>query len=81
MGDAAKERRDRGLAGKAPKYDNVMLAAESKYLQEALTLHKQGKLPLEVDSVFPFTDDGVKDAFDKLDTARVRGKVVIKLES
>jgi NADPH:quinone reductase-like Zn-dependent oxidoreductase len=46
-----------------------------------LTLHTQGKLPLEVDSVFPFTDDGVKDAFDKLDTARVRGKVVIKLES
>ena len=43
-------------------------------------MYEAGDLPVVVEAVYPFTDQGVKDAFAHLDTGRTRGKVVVKVD-
>jgi NADPH:quinone reductase-like Zn-dependent oxidoreductase len=65
-----------GMIGWGEVYDCIILAQEPKYLQEAIDT-----LPAEnivVDSAFGF--EKVKDAFERLDTSRARGKVVVEID-
>ena len=42
-------------------------------------LNKPGKLTIPIDSVYDFSEGGVKAAFERLDEGRARGKVVIEV--
>jgi len=57
-----------------------MLTPSNEYLKSAIDLYEQGGLPLEIDSTFPFNDSGIQKAFERLDTARARGKVVVDFD-
>lgn len=65
-----------GKLGLGPSYTCVNLLYKTAFLEEILRL-----LPMEkivIDSTFEF--DQVKEAFERLNTGRTRGKVVIKIE-
>lgn len=57
----------------------INLTPSKEYLQKAIDLQAKGELQVDVDSVFPFTEEGVNQAFAKLDTGRAKGKVVIEM--
>ncbi|GAB7352680.1 hypothetical protein MBLNU459_g3041t1 [Dothideomycetes sp. NU459] len=63
-----------GRWGLGLKYDCVNLAFDRGYLEEALRLDKQ---KIAVDSTFEF--DQVREAFERLNTGRTRGKVIVKV--
>jgi len=54
------------------------LEPSASYLQTAIDMYEKGDLVIEIDSVYKF-DGGVIDAFERLDTGRARGKVVIEM--
>jgi NADPH:quinone reductase-like Zn-dependent oxidoreductase len=63
-----------GKIGWGEVYDCIILEGKKEYLEDAL------KLPLEkivVDSTFPF--EQLKEAFERLNTGRARGKVVVEI--
>nr|POF13040.1 reticulon-4-interacting protein 1 like, mitochondrial [Quercus suber] len=65
----------RGWAGLGESYDVIILGMRKEWLEEATTT-----LDAEqcfVDSVFSF--DQVKEAFERLNTGRAKGKVVVKV--
>ena len=65
--------------GLGPRYNLINLKAEQPLLDAILPVYEQGKLTIPIDSTFSFTDQGVKDAFAKLDSARAKGKIVVKV--
>jgi reticulon-4-interacting protein 1, mitochondrial len=56
------------------KYDCISLDPRKEYLEEALQLPKE---KIIIDSTFAFDD--VKAAFERLNTGRARGKVVVEI--
>ncbi|OIW25366.1 alcohol dehydrogenase [Coniochaeta ligniaria NRRL 30616] len=69
----------RALAGRislGSSYTCVNLDCKRSYLEEVLRLPKE---KIIIDSTFDF--DHVREAFDKLNTSRTRGKVVIKIST
>jgi NADPH:quinone reductase-like Zn-dependent oxidoreductase len=69
----------RWLAGKTgwgEVYDAIILDGKKEYLQEATELPTD---MIVIDSTFQFAQ--VKEAFERLNTGRTRGKVVIEIES
>ena len=65
-----------GRAGLGPSYDCVNLDLNKTFLEETL------RLPLDkivIDSTFGF--DQVREAFERLNTGRARGKVIINVAS
>lgn len=68
-------RRWLGRLGLGVEYDCVNLAMNKQWLEETF------KLPLDkviIDSAYPF--DKVKEAFERLNTGRTQGKVVITMD-
>jgi len=68
-----------GKFGLGPRYYCINLTAKAEFLSPALELFNDGRLVVPIDSVFPFTEQGVRDAFERLDTGRAKGKVVIQV--
>lgn len=64
-----------GAVGLGHSYDCIILETKPQWLEEAAKLDSRDII---IDSVFGFTK--VKDAFEKLDTGRCRGKVVIDIQ-
>jgi NADPH:quinone reductase-like Zn-dependent oxidoreductase len=63
-----------GKIGWGELYDCITLEGKKEYLEEAL------ELPVDkivIDSTFPF--EQLKEAFERLDTGRARGKVVVEI--
>jgi len=67
----------RGYFGLGESYDVVMLEMKTEWLQEAAETLTPDEI--FIDSVFPFED--AKKAFEKLNTGRTRGKVVVKIQN
>jgi NADPH:quinone reductase-like Zn-dependent oxidoreductase len=65
----------RGQVGLGESYDVVILATKKEWLEEATKILTAEQL--FVDSVFPF--DEAKKAFERLNTGRAKGKVVVKI--
>ncbi|KAI2618254.1 alcohol dehydrogenase [Hypomontagnella submonticulosa] len=63
-----------GRTGLRPSYTCVNLEFNYHFLEEVLSLPKD---KIVIDSVFEF--DQAKEAFDKLNTGRVRGKLIIRV--
>ncbi|KAF7531381.1 hypothetical protein G7054_g8910 [Neopestalotiopsis clavispora] len=63
-----------GRVGLGPSYTCINLEYKDAYLKEALTLPKN---KIIIDSVFDF--DQVREAFERLNTGRVKGKVVVQV--
>ena len=64
-----------GKFGWGEKYDCIILDPRKEYLEEAVRM-----LPVEkimVDSTFAFDD--AKEAFERLNTGRARGKVIVEV--
>ncbi|KAI7553163.1 NAD(P)-binding protein [Hortaea werneckii] len=67
----------RGYFGLGESYDVVVLELKKEWLQEAVdTLRPE---EIFIDSTFNFED--AKKAFERLDTGRARGKVVVKVQN
>jgi len=64
-----------GRTGLGNPYDCVNLELNAKYLEETLRLPRE---KITIDSIFEF--DQVPDAFERLNTARTRGKVVVRIQ-
>jgi NADPH:quinone reductase-like Zn-dependent oxidoreductase len=64
-----------GKTGWGEVYDAIVLEGKKEYLEEALNLPGE---KIVIDSTFPF--EQLKDAFERLNTGRARGKVVIDIE-
>lgn len=65
-----------GMLGWGEHYDCIILKQDVGYLQEAVdTLPKER---IVIDSTFGF--EQVREAFERLDTGRARGKVVVEVE-
>lgn len=64
-----------GLWGFGPKYECIILEAKKEWLEE---INAYNDNDVTVDSVFPF--DRTPEAFERMNTGRCRGKVVIELE-
>lgn len=64
-----------GKAGFGRSYTCVNLLFKTSFLEESLQLPKE---KIIIDSTFDF--DQVKEAFEKLNTERTRGKVVVRIE-
>jgi NADPH:quinone reductase-like Zn-dependent oxidoreductase len=65
-----------GMIGWGEVYDCIILEHNAEFLREALELPVDKIL---IDSVFEF--DKAKEAYERLNTARARGKVVVRIES
>lgn len=65
----------RGRVGLGPSYTCINLLFKKAFLEEVLHLPKVG---IVIDSTFAF--DQVKEAFERLNTGRTRGKIVIKID-
>ncbi|KAI7024406.1 hypothetical protein KC355_g1410, partial [Hortaea werneckii] len=67
----------KGYFGLGESYDVVVLELKKEWLQEAVdTLRPE---EIFIDSTFNFED--AKKAFERLDTGRARGKVVVKVQN
>jgi len=64
-----------GAWGYGPKYECIVLDAKKEYLEGVNDLKSEDVI---VDSTFSF--DQTKEAFERLNTGRCRGKVVIEIE-
>ena len=70
-----------GWLGLAPSYHAIDLQPSPAALESILPLvSKPGGLTIPIDSVYDFTDEGVRSAFERLDSGRARGKVVVKVK-
>ena len=67
-----------GWWGSGFRYYNVQLEQRKDYLAEACDALEQGKLEVIVDSTFAFDD--VPKAYERLNSARARGKVVVSVK-
>ena len=65
-----------GMIGWGEHYDCIILAQDKGYLQEAVDRLPREKIA--VDSTFGFGE--VKQAFERLNTGRARGKVVVEVD-
>lgn len=65
-----------GKLGLGPSYSCVNLEFKYPYLEEILSLPKD---KIIIDSTFGF--DQVREAFDRLNTSRTRGKVVVRVSA
>lgn len=67
----------RGVAGLGESYDIIMLEMKKEWLEEA----KETLTPdsIFIDSTFGFGE--VKQAFERLNTGRARGKVVVRIDA
>lgn len=65
-----------GYLGLGNSYECIVLEAKQEWLDESTKL--QGEDQIIIDSVFDF--DRAKEAYERLDTGRARGKVVVKLQ-
>ncbi|KAK6210817.1 hypothetical protein LQW54_005865 [Pestalotiopsis sp. IQ-011] len=65
-----------GRVGLAPSYTCINLSYEEAYLREALILPRE---KIVIDSTFDFAQ--VRQAFERLNTGRVKGKVVVKVSA
>ncbi|GAA6064349.1 hypothetical protein JCM10212_004675 [Sporobolomyces blumeae] len=68
----------KGYFGFGPRYRCIMLDSKKEYLDELDALVNAGKLDVVVDSVFAF--DEVPQAFEKLNSGRARGKIVVRVK-
>ncbi|KAK5942924.1 hypothetical protein PMZ80_003929 [Knufia obscura] len=64
-----------GQWGFVPKYQCIILEAKKEWLEEVSTLKDEDVI---IDSRFPF--EKTPEAFERMNTGRCRGKVVIELE-
>jgi len=62
-----------------PGYYMVQSSPNAEYLAEVVRLHADGKLKVVIDSVHPFTTEGVRAALDKVAGRHTSGKVLIKI--
>lgn len=70
-----------GWLGLAPRYHCIDLIPSVASLEAILPLLiKPGGLTIPIDSVHAFTEEGVKAGFERLDSGRVKGKVVVKVK-
>lgn len=65
----------RGVVGLGESYDVVILAPKQEYLEDATQVLSADQC--FVDSIFPFHE--VKQAFERLNTGRAKGKAVVKI--
>lgn len=65
-----------GQWGFVPKYECIVLDAKKEWLEEITKLKGEDVV---VDSTFPF--DRTKEAFERMNTGRCRGKVVVEVTS
>ena len=65
-----------GYLGLSNSYECIILQMKKEWLEEATNL--QGERDIFIDSTFPF--DRTKEAFERLDTGRTRGKVVVEVD-
>ena len=65
-----------GRAGLGPSYDCVNLDLNKTFLEDTLRLPRD---KIVIDSTFGF--DQVREAFERLNTGRARGKVIINVAS
>lgn len=65
-----------GAWGFVPKYECIILDAKKEYLEEINDLQSDDVV---IDSTFSF--DRTKEAFERMNTGRCRGKVVIEIET
>ncbi|CRG88420.1 hypothetical protein PISL3812_05450 [Talaromyces islandicus] len=64
----------KGFLGLGERYDVVELGISTEHLLEASKLEAE---KIIIDSVFPFSE--VKSAFERLETGRARGKIIIEI--
>ncbi|KAI9094404.1 alcohol dehydrogenase zinc-binding domain protein [Phlyctochytrium arcticum] len=64
---------------KKQDYKYIFMSPDGKELAELATLVDNGKLKVLVDKVFPFTEQGVRDAFTRQKEGRAVGKVIIQV--
>lgn len=62
------------------KYRLFMKKRSGSQLEELAEMADSGALKAVIDSVHPFTEDGVRGAFDKLKSRRAKGKIVIDVD-
>ena len=65
-----------GWMGWANSYDCIVLEPRKEWLQECTKL--EGEEQIVIDSVFDF--ERAKEAFERLNTGRARGKVVVEMK-
>ena len=65
----------KGALGVGESYDVVMLGMKSEWLEEAKKILKEDQI--YIDSVFEF--EKAMEAFERLNTGRARGKVVVRV--
>ncbi|KAK4057603.1 hypothetical protein OIO90_001248 [Microbotryomycetes sp. JL221] len=68
----------KGRFGFGPRYACIDLERRTTFLEDAIQLTKQGNFKIAIDSVFGFDD--VLKAFDKLNSGRARGKVIVNIK-
>lgn len=61
------------------KGEFFVMHADGGALGEITKLVEEGKCKGVVDSVFGFEEDGVRKAFERVDSGRSKGKVVVKV--
>lgn len=61
------------------RYNVINLTPKTEYLQKAVELHAMGKLEVDIDSIYPFNQNDIHEAFSRLDTGRARGKILIEM--
>jgi len=70
-----------GVLGGVPRKFRITLMHPSKEnVQVMEELVEQKVFRPVIDSVWPFDDDGIKDAYKKIMSNRARGKVVVKMQ-
>jgi len=62
-------------------YHCINLTPNPSYFAPVLSMIQKGTLEVPIEGVFPFTEEGVEDAFKTLDGGRSRGKVVVSIHS
>ncbi|CEQ38847.1 SPOSA6832_00322 [Sporobolomyces salmonicolor] len=67
-----------GWLGWGPRYACIMLDGRKAFLEECERLVKDGKLEVVIDSEWAW--DEVPQAYEKLNSGRARGKIVVKVK-
>ncbi|CAF3528523.1 unnamed protein product [Rotaria sp. Silwood1] len=69
----------KSIIGFGPRYYCINLSSKEENINQMFYMLNKGIIKPVIDSVFPCSND-VKQAYERLDTSRVKGKVVIDFD-